>query len=95
MLRLRVMRGVLRRVCVASVSMSSVAVSRVAEVRRIADVPVPAVSTVPCMTEVSQSTDRHRGQPGTAEREAETIEVHVEYYASDCVAVTARGASGR
>jgi hypothetical protein len=78
-------RGVLRRVrvaTVASMTVSGVAVTPMTEVRRIADVPVPAVPTMPCVTEVSQSTDCHRGQPGTAERETETIEVHTKYYAS-------------
>jgi hypothetical protein len=80
------MRGVLRRMRVAgvtSMNVSGVAVTRVAEVRRVADVPVAPMPTMPCVTEVSQSTDCHRGQPGTAERETETIEVHVKYYASD------------
>jgi hypothetical protein len=80
------MRGVLRRVAVAAVP--GVDVSRVstvpsAEMRGVTDVTVSAVPTVSSMTEVSQSSHRHRGEPGAAEREAETISVHTRYYASD------------
>jgi hypothetical protein len=59
---------------VAAVPMSSVAGAGVPEMRRVAN--VSAVPTVSRMTEVSQPTNRHRGEPSTAQGEAETIEVH-------------------
>jgi hypothetical protein len=43
------------------------------------------------MAEVSQSSHCHRGQPGTAERETQTIKVHTKYYASDRAVVTDPG----
>jgi len=63
------------RLRVAAVHMSSVAgAGCVPEVRRVAN--VSAMPTVPGMTEVSHPTDCHRGEPGAAESEAETIKVH-------------------
>jgi hypothetical protein len=64
---------------VATMHMSSVAgTGRVTEVRRVAN--VAAVPTMPGMAEMRQATDRHRHQSSTTEGEAETIEVHTEYY---------------
>jgi hypothetical protein len=76
------LRGMLRRVRVSRVSVAGVpAMTCMAEMRRVAD--VSAVPTMAGMTEMSQPSDRHRGQPGTAEREAETIKVHTKYYVSN------------
>jgi len=64
-----------RGVGVANVSMPCVAgAARVSEMRRVAN--VSTMPTVSGVTEVSHPTDGHRGEPGTAQREAETIKVH-------------------
>ena len=58
-------------------------VRSVTKVRRVTHVSMSAVPGVPRVAEVRQSTDRHRGEPGATEREAEAVEIHTKYYVSN------------
>jgi len=83
-----VLRPVMRRMArVSDVAMSVARGASAAEVRGIAHVSavatMPTMTTEPGVAKVSQPADRHRRQPGTTEGEAETIEVHTEYYVSN------------